>query len=482
MINNIRRTKIVITLGPSTDKEGILEDIIRSGADVLRLNFSHGVSQDHYRRADLALKIMKKLNRNISLLGDLQGPKIRINGFKKKKINLQVNDDFILDSNLDNNNGTEKKVGFSYKKLPKELSCNDILLLDDGKIQLKVIKIIDEQIFTKVIIGGELTNNKGINKLGGGLSTSILTEKDKNDIIVASNIGVDYLAVSFPRSPEDLKEARKLMRSTGSMAHIVAKIERAEAVKTKKIMFEIVQESDVIMIARGDLGVEIGDEQLIGVQKDLIKICHKLKKPVIVATQMMESMIYNSFPTRAEVSDVSNAVLDGTDAVMLSAETASGSFPVETVKKMSKICLGAEKILLSKKFSKNELNFDFHCISEAISISSMYAANHLIGTTAVIIISEFFKNIPLLSSRITSNIPIFLISKDFSKLRLCALYKGIVPIFLNIKNKNLSILDQVIEKFKKKGYLKKNDRVILIEENILKKNRPESICRILNVS
>lgn len=268
MLNRLRRTKIVATLGPSTDKDNNLEKIIQSGANVLRLNFSHGSPEEHKKRAEKARKIMFKLNYHIALLGDLQGPKIRISKFKKNSIFLKFNDIFILDSNLDENSGNNERVGIDYKKLPNDLNINDILLLDDGRIQLKVTKVNKFEIFTKVIIGGVLSNNKGINKLGGGLSANALTEKDKKDIILASEIEVDYLAISFPRCGHDLIKARELLQKSGSHAKIIAKIERAEAVANQNSIEDIILSSDAIMIARGDLGVEIGDAQLVGIQKN----------------------------------------------------------------------------------------------------------------------------------------------------------------------------------------------------------------------
>ncbi|MBZ2279099.1 pyruvate kinase, partial [Buchnera aphidicola] len=387
MLKRLRRTKIVATVGPSTDKDNNLEKIIQSGVNVLRFNFSHGLSTDHLKRAQQAREIMSHLNCHIALLGDLQGPKIRISKFKNNSIFLKIDDIFILDSSLEENLGDEKKVGIDYKLLPQDLNINDVLLLDDGRIQLKVIKVNNVQIFTKVIIGGILSNNKGINKLGGGLSARALTEKDKKDIILAAQIDVDYLAVSFPRSSYDLHEARALAQKAGSNAKIVAKIERAEAVINQKSIEDIILASDVIMIARGDLGVEIGDSELAGIQKRLIRSARQLNRIVITATQMMESMINNPLPTRAEVMDVANAVLDGSDAVMLSAETASGHYPAETVKNMAKVCLGAEKVP-SINVSRHRLNIQFHDIEEAIAMSAMYSANHLKGITAIITLTE----------------------------------------------------------------------------------------------
>ncbi|WP_343126374.1 pyruvate kinase [Buchnera aphidicola] len=477
---NFLRTKIITTLGPSTDYPGVLENMIKAGANVFRLNFSHGTPEDHKNRACEILKISKKLGIIVSLLGDLQGPKIRISGFQKKKIFLKIGDIFVLDPNIEKNNGTETEVGINYSKLPQEVKYNDILLLDDGRIQLQVIKIFNTKIITQVLIGGFLTNNKGLNKLGGGLSAEALTEKDKKDILLASKIHVNFLAVSFPRTSKDLKVARQLLQNSGSNAKIIAKIERAEAIKTEKNIQEIILESDAIMIARGDLGVEIGDTKLISIQKKLISMSRKLNRAVITATQMMESMVFNSFPTRAEVSDVANAVLDGTDAVMLSAETASGKFPIETIQKMIQICYEAEKIP-SIRISKHRLHTVFKDISEAILMSSMYAANHLLNVSAIILLTNSSKP-ALIASRISTSLPILVISSQMSVLQTCTLYRGIIPILFNITEKEIYFKNSLIKFLKQKKYVKKESFVILIQEKYKKNTyKTMNVCRILKV-
>ncbi|AYN24746.1 pyruvate kinase [Buchnera aphidicola] len=479
MLNRLRRTKIVATLGPSTDKENNLEKIILSGANVLRLNFSHGLPHEHKKRAKEAKEIMFKLNCHIALLGDLQGPKIRISKFKKNNIFLKVNDTFILDANLNEKSGNNERVGIDYKKLPNDLNINDILLLDDGRIQLKVIKINNFEIFTKVIIGGVLSNNKGINKLGGGLSANALTEKDKKDIILASEIDVDYLAVSFPRCAEDLIKARELLKNSGSDAKIIAKIERAEAVFDQNSIESIILSSDAIMIARGDLGVEIGDAELVGIQKKLIRTARKLNKVAITATQMMESMILNPLPTRAEVMDVANAVLDGSDAVMLSAETASGKYPSETVINMAKVCEGAEKVP-SINVSRHRLDVEFQNIEEAIAMSSMYAANHLKGITAIITMTESGKT-ALMTSRITSGLPIFALSKHKKTLNLTALYRGVIPVYFDSKKDGVKAANEAIILLCKKKFLFNNDLVIVTQGDIMGKIGKTNTSRILKV-
>ncbi|RVT30439.1 pyruvate kinase, partial [Escherichia coli] len=339
MSRRLRRTKIVTTLGPATDRDNNLEKVIAAGANVVRMNFSHGSPEDHKMRADKVREIAARLGRHVAILGDLQGPKIRVSTFKEGKVFLNIGDKFLLDANLGKGEGDKEKVGIDYKGLPADVVPGDILLLDDGRVQLKVLEVQGMKVFTEVTVGGPLSNNKGINKLGGGLSAEALTEKDKADIKTAALIGVDYLAVSFPRCGEDLNYARRLARDAGCDAKIVAKVERAEAVCSQDAMDDIILASDVVMVARGDLGVEIGDPELVGIQKALIRRARQLNRAVITATQMMESMITNPMPTRAEVMDVANAVLDGTDAVMLSAETAAGQYPSETVAAMARVCL-----------------------------------------------------------------------------------------------------------------------------------------------
>ncbi|MGI9293369.1 MAG: pyruvate kinase, partial [Pseudomonadales bacterium] len=312
-----RRTKIVATLGPATDPTDTLEQLILAGVNVVRLNFSHGTTEDHKQRAATVMQLSEKLNAPVAILGDLQGPKIRIQSFANGPIQLEPGQTFVLDASLDASAGTVNSVGIDFKTLAADCSSGDLLLLDDGRIRLRVDKVDDPRVQCTVEMGGILSNKKGINKLGGGLAAPALTDKDFADMRTAAEIDVDYLAVSFPSTPEDIELARSTMRELGCQARIVAKIERAEAVADKELLDRIIKASHVIMVARGDLGVEIGDAELIGVQKHLIKRSRQLNRCVITATQMMESMIDNPVPTRAEVFDIANAVLDGSDAVML---------------------------------------------------------------------------------------------------------------------------------------------------------------------
>ena len=461
MSRRLRRTKIVTTLGPATDKGNNLEKIIAAGANVVRMNFSHGTAEDHINRAAKVREVAKKLGKQVAILGDLQGPKIRVSTFKDGKIFLNIGDKFVLDAELPKGEGTQESVGLDYKNLPKDVVPGDILLLDDGRVQLKVLSTEGEKVFTEVTVGGPLSNNKGINKLGGGLSADALTEKDKADILTAAKIGVDYLAVSFPRTGADIEYARKLAMEAGLNAKIVAKVERAETVATAEAIDDIIKASDVIMVARGDLGVDIGDPELVGVQKKLIRRSRQLNKVVITATQMMESMISNPMPTRAEVMDVANAVLDGTDAVMLSAETAAGQYPSETVAAMAKVCLGAEK-MPSINVSRHRMDVEFNSIEEAVAMSAMYAANHMKGTAAIIAMTSTGRTARLMS-RISSGLPIFALSRNQSALNLCALYRGVVPVYFEEMSRTVEGAQTAIKLLKEKGYLVAGDLVLLTQ-------------------
>lgn len=453
-----RRTKIVATLGPATDRAGVLEGIIKAGVNVVRLNFSHGTHEDHIQRVNAVREIAERLKVNVGILSDLQGPKIRIEKFVDGSVTLEEGANFILDSAYDDNAGTTERVGIAYKELVEDVKPKDILLLDDGKIVLEVTAVKDSEVHTQVKIGGVLSNRKGINLQGGGLSAPALTDKDKEDLICAANFKTDYVAVSFPRNGEDMDEARRLLEKAGSKAHLVAKIERIEAVAN---IDSIILASDAIMIARGDLAVEIGDAKLMGVQKRFILRARELNRAIITATQMMESMIENSSPTRAEVMDVSNAVLDGTDAVMLSAESAAGKYPVETVKAMAEICVGAESemfnILSTNAFIKDR---KFNYTDEAIAMSSMVLANHY-DVQALVCLTESGTT-ALLMSRITSEIPIYGLTRHAETAGRMTLYRGVKPLEFNVHHANEeNVVGEVIEVLQAQGAVQSGDRIII---------------------
>ncbi|WP_028115954.1 pyruvate kinase [Ferrimonas senticii] len=455
-----RRTKIVATLGPATDSAESLEQLILAGANVVRLNFSHGSADDHIKRAQLVRELAAKHHCHVAILGDLQGPKIRVSTFADGPIVLAEGDHFVLDSELAPGCGNQQQVGLDYKALPQDVSAGDVLMLDDGRVQLEVTAVAGSQVHTKVLVGGKLSNNKGINKRGGGLSAPALTDKDKADIITAAQIQVDYLAVSFPRSGADLEYARKLAVEAGLNTHIVAKVERAEAVASDEAIDDIIMAADVVMVARGDLGVEIGDSELMGVQKKLILRSRQLNKVVITATQMMESMIESPMPTRAEVMDVANAVLDGTDAVMLSAETAAGRYPIATVKAMANVCVGAEKqpSLIS---SKHRLQYQFDNIEETVAMATMYAANHLVGLKGIVTLTESGVT-PLLMSRISSALPIIALSRHQPTLSSMALIRGVMPVrFDSTTYGRDELIPAALELVKQVSQLQSGDLIIL---------------------
>ena len=418
----LRRTKIVATLGPASSDRKILEQMIRAGVDVVRMNFSHGTAQDHMARAETVRAAAATCGRIVGILADLQGPKIRVGKFEHDKIVLNNGDKFILDASW-TALGNQERVGLDYKELPRDVSKGSVLLLNDGMLEFDVLEVKGEQIICKVVRGGVLSNNKGINRKGGGLTAPALTEKDKEDIKTAALIKADYLAVSFPRSAADMKLARDLMHAAGGKSLLMAKIERAEAIP---VLGEIIDASDAIMVARGDLSVEVGDAAVPGLQKRMIRMARTKHKLVITATQMMESMITNPIPTRAEVSDVANAVLDGTDAVMLSAETAVGDYPVETVQSMARICVKAEKEMEDISTDHRLLQSKFTRIDQSIAMSALYAASHF-KVKAIVALTQSGST-ALWMSRVNAGVPIFALTPTESTLSKVTLFSGVHPI------------------------------------------------------
>ncbi len=450
----LRRTKIVATLGPTSSSEEVLARMIMSGVNVVRLNFSHGSAEEHIARANMVRAIALKIRRPIGILCDLQGPKIRIGKFKTGKITLKTGDIFIMDA--DCALGDQDHVGLDYPSLPQEVSEGMQLLLDDGRITMQVDRIKGNKIFCVVLSGGELSNNKGINLEGGGLSADALTDKDKADIKTAVALEADYIAVSFVRSAADVELARSLVLEAGGTAAIVAKIERSEAVAAAD---EILMAADAIMVARGDLGVEVGVAAVPGIQKRLIRMARIHRKPVITATQMMESMINNPIPTRAEVSDVANAVLDGTDAVMLSAETAAGHYPVETVQAVHKVVVEAEKEYFDQFEVKTIVNV-FDKTDEAIAMTAIYAAQHL-KVKAIATLTQSGSTAQWLS-RADNMVPIYALSPEKIARRKLTLYRGIFsfPIQQDGKTKD-EILLEMEEVLLRENVVNMDDLVIL---------------------
>ncbi|MBU6954246.1 MULTISPECIES: pyruvate kinase [unclassified Hahella] len=476
----LRRTKIIATLGPATSSSEALESIIKAGVDVVRLNFSHGEAAEHIARAELVRELARKQNRFVAILADLQGPKLRIARFVDGKVTLTPGQRFVLDARLDKEAGDIDRVGIDYEQLVNDVAAGDTLLLDDGRLELLVEEVVGLEIICRVVIGGKLSNNKGLNKKGGGLSAKALTDKDKADIKTAAKLGADYVAVSFARTPEDMHEARALLKAEGSNASLMAKIERADLVHNPEQLDAVILASDAVMVARGDLAVEIGDAELVGVQKHIIARARTLNRVVITATQMMESMISSPMPTRAEVSDIANAVLDYTDAVMLSAESAVGQYPAQAVEAMARICVGAEKHPSTHQ-SKHRIHEGMARIDESIALSAMYAANHLQGVKAIICMTETGAT-PLLMSRIKSPLPIYAFSRHHETQHKVVLYRGVQTIpFDSDQHPNEEINQLVVNELVKRNVVTDGDLVILTKGDYVNAQGGTNTMKIVRV-
>jgi pyruvate kinase len=416
-----RSTKIVATLGPAINSPAMLEKMIESGVDMFRLNFSHGTAEEHIARAKIVRELAAKAGKAVAIMVDLQGPKIRVGKFKNGKITLKAGERFILDATCEE--GDETRVGLDYKELVKDVKPGNVLLLDDGRLVLDVEQVIGSEIISVVRVGGVLSNNKGINQQGGGLSAPALTAKDMEDIKSAGIIEADYVAVSFPKSGVDMHMARTLVQATSSNALLIAKIERTEAIT---YLEEILDASDGIMVARGDLAVEVGDARVPGLQKQMIRLARDKNKLTITATQMMESMIHSPVPTRAEVSDVANAVLDGTDAVMLSAESAVGEYPIETVLAMARVCSEAEKSLIKELDMAFIQQGEFSRVDQAVSMASLFVANHL-KVKAIAALTQSGSSVRCMS-RFNCGVPIYALTPNPTTYRAMALFRDVYPI------------------------------------------------------
>ena len=452
-----RRTKIVATLGPATDNAAVIEQLILAGTDVFRINFSHGTAVDQAARVTMVREVSGKVGRHIGIMGDLQGPKIRIESFKSHFVQLTEGRPFVLDTAMDPNGGDEQAVGCAYRNLTHDVASGDTLLLDDGLIVLEVERVEGTRIHCLVKQGGKLADHKGLNKQGGGLSAPALTDKDRRDVESAARLGLDFVSVSFARNAGDIEEARTLLRAAGGQGHIVAKIERAEAVENIR---DIIDASDVIMVARGDLAVEVGYASMTGLQKGLIRLARARNKVCITATQMLESMINSPSPTRAEVSDVANAVMDGTDAVMLSAETAVGKFPVRAVQTMAELCIGAEKHETFRRAANYRLEDVFAHVDEAIAMAVMYVANHL-DVRAIIALTESGST-PLWMSRVRSDIPVFAFTPHEATRRRVSMYRGVYAVAFDVESSDPAVVqDSVFDALLKAGAVSPGDLVLL---------------------
>lgn len=451
-----RRTKIIATLGPATDDPKVLERVILAGANVLRLNMSHGPSEDQVRRATAVREVSARLDREVGILADLQGPKIRVERFAGGSAELEAGQPFTLDADDPSLPGDRNRVGVSYASLPKDVEPGATLLLDDGLISLVVESVDGGKVHTRVEHGGTLRDRKGLNLKGGGLSISGLAEHDLPHIELAAKMGVDFLAVSFVSDERDLNRARNLLRKAGSDAALVAKIERMEAIENLE---EICDAADVIMVARGDLGVEIGDEELPGLQKRIIRTALKHNRIVATATQMMQSMVENPIPTRAEVLDVANAIIDGTDAVMLSAETAVGKYPVRVIEAMNRICIGAERHV-QQEGQTSQLNVRFQRIDQAIAMAAMFLANK-VSVQAIIALTESGSTAQWLS-RVRSAVPIYAFSPNAASRRRMAMFRDVYPVHQEVLSDDEDqVVQAVLKKLWNAGKLVEGDRVLV---------------------
>ena len=475
-----RRTKIVATIGPGSESDDMIAKLISAGVNVFRLNFSHGTSAQHTKVASRIRKQSSIAGQYVGILADLQGPKIRISTFRNDSVDLTIGDSFRLDLNLNEGEGDQRGVGLDYKELCNSVQPGDILLLDDGRIRLKVDDVSASVVECSVVIGGKLGSRKGINRLGGGLAAPALTTKDIADIDSLVEVRPDFVAVSFVSSDEDIFQTRDLLQKHDLNPGIIAKIERAEVVADETILNGIIRASLGVMVARGDLGVEVGDAQLIGIQKELISRARQMDRVVITATQMMESMIDNSMPTRAEVFDVANAVLDGTDAVMLSAETAVGKYPVEVVTAMADAALGAERQAVART-SRYRLDRQFATPQETIAMSAIYAANHYGNVRGIACLTES-GNTPLLMSRLSSGLPIFGLSSDAATLQKLCLCRGVIPLFFDASAFDQDEVDaRAIEFLKDGGYLLRDDSILLTKGTEMGQSGSTNIIKILPV-
>jgi len=452
----LRSTKIVATLGPSSNDPAVLERMVRAGVDVVRLNFSHGSAEDHLKRADLVKEISRATGRTVAIMCDLQGPKIRVGKFKDGKVRLEKGASFILDAGCAL--GDEARAGLDYKDLPRDVEAGAVLLLDDGKIVLDVLFVRGDEVHTKVRHGGVLSNNKGINRQGGGLTAPALTAKDMEDIRTAARLQADYLAVSFPKTGADMYMARELMRAGGGKAYLIAKIERAEAVKEAALL-DIMKACDGIMVARGDLAVEVGVASVPALQKKMIRLAREHNKITITATQMMESMIDSPVPTRAEVSDVANAVLDGTDAVMLSAESASGKYPVEVIEAMDRICIEAEQTQ-AVNLDQDFLNRVFTRVDQSIAMAGLFTAYHL-KVKAIATLTESGST-ALWMSRMNCGVPIYALTSQTATRYRCALLRDVYPLMVKyVGSDREELLREAENVLVANGVVKQGDLIVL---------------------
>jgi len=468
-----RNTKIVATLGPACSSPDVLVRLLQAGVDVVRLNFSHGRAADHIERARLVRELAVTLGREVAIMADLQGPKIRIGKFADGRVVLETGQRFVLDADCELGDATT--VGLDYKELVDDVEPGAVLLLDDGLIELAVERVTGRRIVTHVVQGGALSNNKGINRQGGGLSAPALSTKDIADLETAVAFEADYVAVSFPKSKDDMYMAREMLRAAGGHALLIAKIERAEAIPA---LSEIIDASDGIMVARGDLAVEVGNATVPGLQKRMLRMARERNRLTITATQMMESMIQNPVPTRAEVSDVANAVLDGTDAVMLSAETASGRFPVETVETMAQICAEAEKSM-PVELDRDFLDRTFTRIDQSVAMAALFTAYHL-KVKAIVALTQSGST-ALWMSRHNAGAPIYALTPEVASQRKMALYRNVRPVFFEHGADRDAVLRSAEDLLVATGQVNHGDLIVLTSGEPMGKSGGTNAMKLVRV-
>ena len=479
-VNNLNRTKIVATIGPASGNVEVLEDMIANGCSVFRINFSHGSHESHGESIANIRKAAANLGQNVAILGDLQGPKIRVGAIIGDKIDLEVGQELLLDSDIDDDKGSLEGVSYKCATLAESCGPGRVLMLDDGRVQLEVISVSGNAIKTKVIAGTKLSSRKGLNLKGGGLAEPALTDKDMSDMKFASSQNVDYMCVSFPANAEDMRFARSKLDEIGSNTKLIAKLERAEVVATEQDIDDIINACEGVMVARGDLAIEVGFEAVTSYQKQIVLRARKLNKPVIVATQMMESMIDSPVPTRAEVSDVANAVFDYADAVMLSAETAVGDFPIEVIKTVYDVIIETEKHVLTQ-ISKHRVENDFEYVDESIAMATMYMSNHFDKVKAIVCLTESGST-ALWMTRIKTHLPIIAVSPKESTRNTVALYKGVRPIDSPKTDDREELVTQAVSFVKDNLDLNKGDYVAVTLGDIIGVDGHTNTLKLIEIS
>ncbi len=479
-IKNLNRTKIIATVGPATSNVEMLEKLILNGCSIFRINFSHGSHESHGESISNIRTAARNLSQHVSILGDLQGPKIRIGAIKGEKIELTVGQELLLDSDIADDDGSAQGVSYLCDTLAASCSPGRVLMLDDGRVQLEVIAVNGNAINTKVVAGTKLSSRKGLNLKGGGLAEDALTEKDIRDMAFAASQNVDYMCVSFPSCAQDMLDARAKLDEIGCDTQLIAKLERAEVVASEAVIDEMIHSCEGVMVARGDLAVEVGFEAVTSYQKQIVARARRLNKPVIVATQMMESMIDSPVPTRAEVSDVANAVFDYADAVMLSAETAVGDYPLEVVKTVYDVIIATEKHTLTQ-VSKHRVEMDFEFVDESIAMATMYMANHFKAVKAIVCLTESGST-ALWMSRIKTHLPLVAMSPKPSTLNRVALYKGVRSALLPHESERNSQLDDVIKYVRTAVELEKGDYVVITFGDVVGVDGHTNTLKLLQVS